>query len=168
MSKTTTFLLVGLAALTGCIAPDSPGDDTDKVSTVDEQLTAPPGMGRYCSMSWPGGGWGFASYTNLVSDPCAFLRGSSTTATVERAGLYATSAINNVVLRCEAGSYIILQVGNGNAPLTSAYNLASGHTGCVFTVSPREMPIFGRPYDPAGYQFTNTGFDFARGYTVDA
>jgi hypothetical protein len=30
------------------------------------------------------------------------------------------------------------------------------------------MPIFGRPYDPAGYQFTNTGFDFARGYTVNA
>jgi murein DD-endopeptidase MepM/ murein hydrolase activator NlpD len=168
MTKTSTLLLASLTALTGCLSADAPGDDTEKVGTIDQQLSAPPGMGRYCSMSWPGGGWGFASYTNLVSDPCAFLRGNSTTGTVERAGLYATNAINNVVLRCENSSYIILQVGNGNAPLTSAYNLASGHTGCIFTVSPREMPIFGRPYDPAGYQFTNTGFDFARGYTVNA
>jgi hypothetical protein len=82
--------------------------------------------------------------------------------------MYAVNAVNNVVLRCEGGSYIILQVGTGNGALTSAYNLAAGHSGCIFTVSPREMPIFGRVYDSAGYQFTNTGFDFARGYTVNA
>jgi hypothetical protein len=159
-------------ALTGCVAPvDEDGGDLDEtLSTTESEsvVTPPAGMGRYCSMSWPGGGWGFASYTNLTNDPCAYLQGSSGTGTVERAGLYSTTGVNNVVLRCENGSYIMLGVGTGNGPLTWAYNQAAGHSGCVFTVAPRELPIFARPYATSGYLYTNTGFDFARGYTVNA
>lgn len=167
--RRTIFL--GAVSLVGCVSgePDSSDTpDTDELASTTAQLTAPAGMGRYCSMSWPGGGWGFASYTNLTNDPCAEMRGTSTTATVAHAGLYSLAGVNNIVLRCENGSYIQLGVGTGQGPLTWAWNQAQGHTGCTFTVSPRELPIFGRPYDPAGYQFTNTGFDFARGYTVDA
>lgn len=165
----SAFLAVHLMA---CGGPGLEGEgappDEVKTTTAEQALSAPSGMGRYCSMSWPGGGWGFASYTNLTSDPCAYLRGTSTTGTVERAGLYSVSGVNNVVLRCENGGYIQLGVGAGNGPLSWAYGRASGHTGCVFTVAPRELPIFSRPYDAAGYQFTNTGFDFARNYTVNA
>ncbi|HEY0992294.1 MAG TPA: M23 family metallopeptidase [Kofleriaceae bacterium] len=167
MKKTLALLIASLSAITGCIPGDESTPDEKSLGTAEQQLSV-SGMGRYCSMSWPGGGWAFATNSNLVDDPCAWLRGSSTNATVERAGLWALNAVNNVVLRCESGGYIILQNGTGGAPLTSAYNLAAGHGGCVFTVSPREMRIFGRVYDPAGYTDTWTGFDFARGYTVDA
>jgi murein DD-endopeptidase MepM/ murein hydrolase activator NlpD len=87
--------------------------------------------------------------------------------TIERAGLYATSAGNRVVTRCDS-SYVSRYQGSGNNPLTTAFNNASGRTGCIFTVSPKEMPIFGRPYDSSGYWSTGTGFDFAHGFTVDA
>jgi len=139
------------------------------VASTAAPLTTPAGMGRYCNMTWSTGGWAFASYQNLVNDPCAYIRSvNGWDGTIARAGLYAVYGMNNVVARCDGGGYVLLYTGYGQNPLTWAYNGSLGHSSCTFTVSPRELPIFGRVYDPAGYQFTNTGFDFARNYTVDA
>ncbi|MEJ7597890.1 MAG: M23 family metallopeptidase [Kofleriaceae bacterium] len=153
-------------AVAGCALDDTPDDAPTLGTAVSElNIPTPANMGRYCSMTWPTGGWGFASYTNVVSDPCKYLAGSSTTGTIQRAGLYSTTLTNNVVVRCDG--HLHLDVGPGNVPLGRAFRAVDGKKNCIFTVAPREMPVFGRPY-AGNVAATGTGFDFARGYTVDA
>jgi murein DD-endopeptidase MepM/ murein hydrolase activator NlpD len=128
-------------------------------------ITAPAGLGRYCSMTWPSGGWALAWYNNFVNDPCQFLRDNNGTGgTVQRAGFFSVGGFNNVTTRCDGNSWVWLGNGWGDSPLSFNYNAAvsGGHQGCVFTASPRELPIFGSPFVGAVSGIHVTGVDFAR------
>ena len=94
-------------------------------------VPAPAGMGNYCSITWPGGGWSFASDTN-GGDPCLWiLRQSAPGGTIQRKGLYANNNVNRVVYRCFPPNYgwVGIYEGWGNAPLTWAYDAAKGKRG---------------------------------------
>jgi murein DD-endopeptidase MepM/ murein hydrolase activator NlpD len=165
--RTNITLLSAAALASGCMTTDD-NDELNLASLESASIIATPaGMGRYCSMTWPGGVWGFASDTSTSGDPCQWMANQSPGGTIQRAGLYANNAGNRVVTRCDDG-HVKKTGGSGNTPLTTAYNDAQGHPGCIFTVSPKEMPVFARPYDSSGYTSTGTGFDFARFFTVDA
>jgi hypothetical protein len=50
MTKTFAFAIAGLVAISGCISEEDT-EDTKTIGVAEQQLSAPPGMGRYCSMS---------------------------------------------------------------------------------------------------------------------
>jgi murein DD-endopeptidase MepM/ murein hydrolase activator NlpD len=125
--------------------------------------------GTYCSGTWPDGGWAFNS-DPAGGDPCASI--VKTGGTIQRKGLYKNNDMNRVVVRCYPPGYgsVGLYEGVGNGPLTAAYNSATTPKklpGCVFTVSPRSMPILDSPF-PLGAKYQGgpyvhvNGFDFAR------
>ena len=127
-------------------------------------VPAPAGMGNYCSITWPTGGWAFASDTN-GGNPCQWiLNQSAPGGTIRRKGLYANNNWNRVVYRCYPPNYgwVGIYEGWGNGPLTAAYNAAQGKPGCIFTVSPKSMPIFGSPFPLLFSNSHATGFDFAK------
>ena len=62
----------------------------------------PPGYGHYCSVSYPGGGWAFATLSGTDTDPCQDLLQSSWGGTIQRAGLWATKGDNNVLVAAGA------------------------------------------------------------------
>lgn len=137
---------------------------SEETDVVKVAFNAPAGMGNYCSMTWPSGGWAFASDSN-GGDPCKWLISQSAPGgTIQRKGLYASNNWNRVVYRCyppNFGSVGIYQ-GWGNAPLTSAFNAAKNKPGCIFNVSPTAMPIFDSPFPLSTAYSHNTGFDFAK------
>jgi murein DD-endopeptidase MepM/ murein hydrolase activator NlpD len=165
MKTTTTAIGILLFATTRLASANSGtcqlASGAACTATAPPPVTAPAGMGQYCSITWPGGGWSFTSHTDLSGDPCA---GAPAGGTVQRAGMYSASGVNFVVERCTDGR-VGLRGGAGNAPLTAAFNDAKGHPGCVFSVSPQAFPVFNSPFSlsplPNGYNH-NTGFDFAR------
>jgi murein DD-endopeptidase MepM/ murein hydrolase activator NlpD len=158
-------VLFATSLLGACIT----ADDAEQLSETESfsKIATPANMGRYCSITYPGGGWGFASNPNTTDDPCNWMLDQTPGGTIQRAGLYSTNAGNRVVTRCDGG-YVARHQNTGATPLTNAYNAAAGKSGCIFTVSPKAMPVFGLPYDSWGYTSTGTGMDFARDYTVDA
>lgn len=129
--------------------------------------------GTYCSGTWPTGGWAFTSDT-AGGDVCASI--VKTGGTIQRKGLYKNNDTNRVVVRCYPPDYGWFGVyeGVGNGPLTAAHDsaLKPSKPGCVFTVSPKSMPIFDAPFPLSAkkqdgpYGHTN-GFDFARTYTLN-
>lgn len=126
-------------------------------------IQAGSAYGTYCSGTWPSGGWAFNSAT-AGGDVCAQI--TQTGGTVQRRGLYRNSAMNRVVVRCGPPSYgwVGIYEGMGNGPLTAAYDSANGEKkkGCIFTVSPNEMPIFDAPF-PLGTSYAHaTGVDYAK------
>jgi hypothetical protein len=140
--------------------------DDVRVGTTAEALNvaAPPGMGNYCSITWPNGGWSFASDTN-GGDPCTWILNQSPGGTIQRKGLYANNDWNRVVYRCYPPNYgwVGIYEGWGNGPLTAAFNAAEGKPGCVFVASPKSMPIFNSPFPLSTPSYVhNTGFDFDR------
>jgi Peptidase family M23 len=124
------------------------------------------GMGNYCSLTWPGGGWSFASMPD-GGDPCGWLIAQSQPGyTIQRKGLYSPNGLNNVVVRCNAtGSWVGIYRGIGNGPLTAAFNSANKEkqTSCIFTVAPAALPVFTSPFSLGAAYSHGTGFDFARG-----
>jgi murein DD-endopeptidase MepM/ murein hydrolase activator NlpD len=125
-----------------------------------QTIPAPPGMGRYCSVTWPTGGWAFESFTDLVADPCAdIIQHSDPGYVIQRAGLYSVNGWNDAVARCDGAVWIGKGVGNG--PLDFVFNLSLGYSGCVFTVAPNDLPIFNAPFQ-LGVEYHVTGVDFAR------
>lgn len=124
------------------------------------------GLGRYCSITWPSGGWALEWYPNLIDDPCENIqRNSDPGGTIQRAGLYSIAGVNNVVVRCGAGAgWVSLGQGSGDGPLRFTFNnaLDAMQQSCFFTASPRELPIFVRPYENRGGARSGTGFDWAR------
>jgi murein DD-endopeptidase MepM/ murein hydrolase activator NlpD len=129
------------------------------------KVPAPAGMGRYCSVTWPDGAWALAWYSNLTQNPCDYLaRNTAPGARVQRAGLYSTTGMNNVVVRCDNNSWVWLGTGAGGGPLGYTFNQAKwgGHTGCIFTASPREMPVLRSPFPAYTWPHHVTGVDFAR------
>jgi murein DD-endopeptidase MepM/ murein hydrolase activator NlpD len=124
------------------------------------------GVGTYCSVTWPSGGWAFTSSTSSTGDPCASaVRGAASGYTIQRRGLYSASGINNVVARCNSSqSWVVLYKGAGSGPLTAAFNAAKNgsQSSCIFTVAPLNLPVFDAPFkSPTGYDHWS-GFDFAR------
>jgi hypothetical protein len=134
-----------------------------KAAPAAPAIPVPPGYGHYCSLTYPGDGWAFA-WSDASKDVCAELLKSSPGGTIMRAGLYSMLRPNNVVYRCGAG--VGLAKGNGQAILQKAFEDSKGKKGCVFTVAPKSLPIFGAPFAPAPKIFLVNGFDFARGYKV--
>jgi murein DD-endopeptidase MepM/ murein hydrolase activator NlpD len=125
--------------------------------------------GTYCSGTWPDGGWAFNS-DPAGGDPCASI--VKTGGTIQRKGLYKNNDTNRVVVRCYPPDYgwVGVYEGGGNGPLTAAYNSATTPKklpGCVFTASPRSMPILDSPF-PLGAKYQGgpyvhvNGFNFAR------
>lgn len=127
----------------------------------------PPGFGHYCSLSYPGGGWSFAT-TGSNTDPCGDLRKQAPGGTIERAGLWSLSEANNVLVRC--GSETRIYRDQGSKGTAQAYAEAQGKKSCIFTVSPAKLPIFGKPYGKTNAKQSNpdedvthtNGFDYAQ------
>ncbi|WP_437932511.1 M23 family metallopeptidase [Sorangium sp. So ce291] len=137
-------------------------DDEELVSEAAQPITV-SGMGHYCSMTWPGGGWAFQWNLN---DPCSDLIAQfGTGGTIRRAGVYSVSGVNNVIARCNGGMSIWTSVGD--APISLAFNASFGDSGCVFTVAPKVMPIFDRPFSSTVSVTTANGFDFAQSLYAD-
>jgi murein DD-endopeptidase MepM/ murein hydrolase activator NlpD len=127
----------------------------------------PPGYGRYCSVLYASGGMAFATGASQEADPCGDLLRSSPGGTVERAGLWSVNGDNNALLHCSDG-FLQVHRGTGGIPITTVYNLAGGHSGCVITVSPTALPVFSLPYgrttpnqaDPSSDVRVARGFDY--------
>ena len=106
-----------------------------------QPVIAPPtGYLPYCSKTrlLPSG-WYF-EWTG--SDPCAAgLSGG----TIRQAGLWNPNGVNRVYANCSNGARWWL-AAHGDQALIQIKALAQGHPGCVFNVSPKELPIFVGPY----------------------
>ena len=132
-----TIVLAILALLIGSLLTE--------VKAQNVPTTAvPAGFGRYCSVSYPGGGWALLNYSDANSDPCKELLKPGSNGKIERAGLWAVNKENNVLRVCDGDLGIYRQVGSGVIKL--AFDEASGKKHCVFTVAPTAMPVFSKPY----------------------
>jgi murein DD-endopeptidase MepM/ murein hydrolase activator NlpD len=142
----------------------------DKLKVVlDVPVTpVPAGYGHYCSIIYPSGGWTFGSLAGADSDPCGDLLKQNPGGTIARAGLWNPSGENNAMVRCASGELFIYR-DQGSQPTDNAYNDAQGKKGCVFTVAPTRLPIFGHPWAPTpGHahsdddvdSITETGFNY--------
>ncbi len=127
-----------------------PGDDR---LAPDRAIAEPSGSGHYCNVIKSDGTWDF-DYTGQT--PCATLLTRHPRATIVRAGIYSTTGLNNVLVRCREGSETPLE-GIGTAPLATAKAAVFRKKNhCVFTVSPKEMRVFNAPFptnawhDPIG------------------
>jgi hypothetical protein len=127
-------------------------------------IAVPAGYGRYCSLSYPEGGWAFGA-KGPNDDPCADMLKSSPGGTIARAGLWSMSGPNNVVYRCGGG--VGLLKDDGSKAIDAAYKDSLGKKNCVITVAPKELAIFDAPVDPTNDEVKwGRGFNFARGYVV--
>jgi murein DD-endopeptidase MepM/ murein hydrolase activator NlpD len=128
---------------------------------AEAQTISVSGYSNYCSKTWASGAWVlfFGS-----GDPCANIdKKYGTGGATQRRGLYSTNSANRVVARCTP-NYVWIYEGNGDAPLKSAFDVASGKLSCIFTVAPRVMPIFNAPFsvNKVLNGGNGNGFDFAR------
>lgn len=106
----------------------------------------PDGYGRYCSVSYPSGGWAFATLSEKDSDPCGAILASSPGGTIERAGLWDTRGMNNVLWNCQQGLGIYAAAGSAGTAFAHDDASSKGKTHCVFVVSPQRLPVFGLPW----------------------
>ncbi len=112
--------------------------------------------GRYCSVIHSDGGWGFAWDGD---DPCASLLRGRLGSFIARAGQYSKVGVNNVLAKCNNGSYVPHE-GIGTVPLSDAKNSVGNTTNrCVFTVSPKTLGIFNAPFPKLTWTTT-----YGRGY----
>ena len=138
---------------------------TPIIGAAPAQALSVSGFGNYCSVGYPDGTWSLAYLTN-GGDPCGDILNADPSGTIQRKGLFAPSATNNVVLRCRSDqSFVATFKGSGLTPINDAFdNAKNNHRQyCTFTVSPQSLPIFVSPFplDTAGYVHV-TGFDFAQ------
>jgi len=176
-SKLAVFVV-----LAGCVAADDAADDVagddTTFATVEQGITAPSTLGRYCSESHPGSGpnnWALAWYNNQTGDPCGYIDRVAPGGTVAYRGLFSISGWNTVITRCTGATG--RTHGYGATPITAAFNWAQGRSSCVFAISPRELPVFAQPWISTGlsprYVSHTNGFDFAGpggysgGYTIN-
>lgn len=136
-------------------------DEDPEVSFRD---ALPSGYSRYCSVRWPNGDW---AVSHGSSDPCGDIESTEPAGfSVERAGIYSTTGMNNVVMRCaqivwagRAWDSSVLIMGEG-------YANEHGLTHCTMTVAPANLPVFDAPFSNRGTVGGN-GFDFAREGPLD-
>lgn len=119
----------------------------------------PEGYGRYCSVSYPTGGWAFATLGESNSDPCGALLANSPGGTIERAGLWDTKGMNNVLWNCKQG--LGIYAAQGSQATAFAYNDATSKkkTHCVFVVAPQRLPVFGLPWGKTDSTQSNPSAD---------
>ncbi len=140
-----------VAAITGehLFGADFDFDGLDRSTGLQPIIPTPAGFGHYCSVRSPTNP---AIYGVLPggagSDPCQQFLDENPALIVERSGLYSLSGLNWVIGTCN-GNFITLRPGNGAAPINTAFADSAGQSGCIFTVTPDEMPIFARPYSGA-------------------
>lgn len=127
----------------------------------------PPGYGHYCSITYPSGGWAFATLAGTNTDPCGDLLKSAPGGTIQRAGLWATKGDNNVLVRCDGDLRILRDIGSKATGV--AYNNSAGKKNCVFTVAPTKLPVFGYPYGKTTSSQIHPSDDVtvARGFDYD-
>ena len=148
--STQTFCVAVVAIVMGGLL--TPGNAAAQIAVT--------GYGHYCSKTWPNGGWAFTSDAK-GNDPCGYITAHSDPGgTIQRAGIYQAAGMNTVVARCTDNT-VWLFGGTGQGPLTAAYDKAKGRPGCIFTVAPRNLPIFKSPFKNVVPTVAN-GFDFAR------
>lgn len=166
MGRATTFT-VGLTVMLGVAWSEAAYAQPQPVPVTP----VPPGYGHYCSITYPGGGWAFATLDGINTDPCKDLLESSPGGTIQRAGLWATKGKNNVLVRCDGDAGVGRLRGTGSKPTGIAYDNSAGKTNCIFTVAPTSLPIFGYPYgktkymippqsDPSDDVSVGRGFDY--------
>lgn len=119
----------------------------------------PPGYGRYCSVSYASGGWAFATLSGSDSDPCAQLLSSAPGGSIERAGLWDTQGMNNVLWNCKQG--LGIYAAQGSAATAFAYEDATSKnkTHCIFVVAAQRLPVFGLPYGKTSSNQSNPSDD---------
>lgn len=134
-----------------------PGADT---LTEPRANPEPLGAGHYCNVIMPDGTW----YFEFDGDkPCDRLARLHPGGKIVRAGIYSTTGLNNVHVRCNKGK-LTLPEGVGRALLVAARD-GVGHTTneCVFTVSPKAMQVFNAPFPTSVWGDPVYG---GRGYSV--
>ncbi|MBX3725923.1 MAG: peptidoglycan DD-metalloendopeptidase family protein [Xanthomonadales bacterium] len=108
----------------------------------------PTGFGHYCSVRHPtSGGFGLLPQ-GVGSDPCQQFLAQDPTLRVERAGLYAINGTNQVIGVCDGG-FVAISVATGAAPFDHVFADAAGRSNCVFTATPKALPVWFRPYSGA-------------------
>lgn len=120
--------------------------------------SVPAGYGHYCSVRNPtGGGFGLLPQ-GAGSDPCQVFLAQNPASVVERAGLYAINGVNQVVGVC-SGGFVTISVATGTAPFDHAFSNAAGRSNCVFTATPKALPVWYRPYSGAHTADTAQSFN---------
>lgn len=155
-----TTLGLALLGLTACVSPvDTEStdalDDADGPTAEAAQGITVSGMGHYCSKTQSNGTFN-VNWDSSGNDPCALISGG----TIQRAGLYSVSDVNNAMAQCDGG-FRSTSTGTGSNPIWAVYIAALNHTNCVITVSPKTMPIFDAPFTNVSVS-PGTGFDFAK------
>jgi len=153
VSRLRLLLIAALAAIYGYW-----GNEGD-ASALEGAITV-TGYGSYCSKTWGDGAWAFNYDDTTASNPCLKddPQGMGTT---QRRGLFSINEWNDVVVKCVGmGDVTFTRVGA--AALNEARQAVSTqlHSSCIFTVSPRKIPIFDAPF--AGTKLCGTGFDHSR------
>jgi murein DD-endopeptidase MepM/ murein hydrolase activator NlpD len=120
----------------------------------------PLGAGHYCNVIMPDGTWYFEFDG---AKPCDRLARLHPGGKIVRAGIYSTTGLNNVHVRCNNGK-VTLPEGVGRAPLVAAKDGVGHSTNeCVFMVSPKAMQVFNAPFPTSVWGDPVYG---ARGYSV--
>jgi hypothetical protein len=124
------MLFVGaLPFVSACGAEMPAGDGDEPISETTEAMSAPSGLGTYCSKTSSNGAWTLGILANLTGNSCS---GGATT--VQRHGFYSISGWNSAYIRCGDNSWWVAH-GNGDAPLNNVMNAASGRSGCIITAA---------------------------------
>ena len=129
-------------------------------------IPLPAGYQAYCSMRAPNG---LESELSWDEAPCeAIMQRTGWSETqIDRAGYFDMTDSSFSVMRC-ASNVRAYWIGTpGYFALIAARNeaLNGNHSACVFNASPLDLPVFSAPFSihplPAGFQMSNTGYDFA-------
>jgi len=140
----------------GLCVKSSPGHDNLAAPRANPE---PYQSGHYCNVMRSDGSWDF-DYVGAT--PCRTLLRRHPRATIVRAGIYSTTNLNNVLVRCNDGGTVEPE-GIGTLPLEHAYNsVAHTKNRCVFTVSPKAMRVFNAPFPTSAW---NKDYGW-RGYGV--
>jgi len=133
-------------------------------------IPVPAGLHPYCSMTAPDGSKYEVSYED---EPCEKImqRTGWKADRIQRAGLLASSERNFVVIRCGPALGYFTHWSTrqpGTKAVDSAIARASSDGAalpCVVTASVQRLPVFSAPFSltplPAGFQMSDSGFDFA-------
>ncbi len=120
----------------------------------------------YCSMRGPGGPEFEFSWE---ADPCEniMLRTGWSEDGIARAGMFDPEARSSVIMQCAGDGVTGTWVYFSPAiqALQAAKGAAHADMACTFTVAPHSLPVFSAPFSldplPAGFQMSNSGYDFA-------
>jgi len=127
-------------------ATDFEFDGLAEPETDPPTISVPLGYGNYCSVHQPGQPMVYGLLAQgYDSDPCGQMLGQNSSLVVDRAGLYSLTGQNNAMGVC-SGNFIVLESGNGTAPINAVFADTAGRSNCVFTIAPQNLAIFNRPY----------------------